>query len=73
MYIYTDNKLLQERRVADPIIWYINQPFFEDSDPNVDPFDREDRGVDGGDDGNESGDDGDNDGGDNSGEELEMT
>lgn len=26
VYIYTNSKLLQERRGADPIIWYDNQP-----------------------------------------------
>jgi len=32
VYIYTNSKLLRERRGADPVIWYNNQQFSEDSD-----------------------------------------
>ncbi|KAG0614420.1 hypothetical protein M758_6G175300 [Ceratodon purpureus] len=35
VYIYTNSKLLRERRGADPVIWYENQPFSEDSDVEV--------------------------------------
>ena len=34
MYIYTNSKFLRERRGADPVHWYDNQPYSEDSDPD---------------------------------------
>ena len=34
VYIYTNSKLLRERRGADPVHWYDNQPYSEDSDPD---------------------------------------
>ena len=50
MYIYTNSKLLRERRGVDAIIWYNNQPFSEDSDPDVGPVHVEEDTDDGGDD-----------------------
>ncbi|KAG0574076.1 hypothetical protein KC19_VG232100 [Ceratodon purpureus] len=35
VYIYTNSKILRERRGADPVLWYENQPFSEDSDEEV--------------------------------------
>ena len=60
MYIYTNSKLLRERRGADPVIWYDNQSFSEDSDLDVGPVHVEEDNDDGGDeglaDGHEGGD-----------------
>lgn len=35
VYIYTNSKLLRERRGADPILWYENHPFSEESDSDI--------------------------------------
>ena len=51
VYIYTNSKLLRERRGADPVIWYDNQPFSEDSDLDVGPVHVEEDNNDGGDEG----------------------
>ena len=51
VYIYTNSKLLRERRGADPVTWYNNHPFSEDSDPDVGPVLVEEDNDDGGDDG----------------------
>ena len=51
VYIYTNSKLLQERRGADPVIWYDNQSFSEDSDPDVGLMDVEETNDDGGNEG----------------------
>jgi len=55
VYIYTNSKLLRERRGADPVILYDNQPFSEDSDVDVaamhDGEDSDDEGDEGFDDG----------------------
>jgi hypothetical protein len=34
VYIYTNSKLLQQKPGANPIRWYDNNIFFEDSDSN---------------------------------------
>jgi hypothetical protein len=34
MYIYTNSKLLRQKPGANPIRWYNNNIFSEDSDPN---------------------------------------
>lgn len=62
VYIYTNSKLLRERRGADPVIWYNNHPFSEDSDLDNGPVNVEGDNDDGGDDGWGDGrDDGDGD------------
>jgi len=35
VYIYTNSKLLRERKGPNPITWYLNHPFSEDSDTDV--------------------------------------
>ena len=51
VYIYTNSKLLRERRGADPVIWYNNQPFSKDSDQDVGLVDVEEDNDDGGNEG----------------------
>jgi hypothetical protein len=46
VYIYTNSKLLQQKPGANPIRWYDNNIFFEDSDPDDNGEDIESEGND---------------------------
>ena len=70
VYIHINSKLLQERRGADPVIWYNNKLFSEDSDSDVEPLDTEDDSINGGDDGSIDGDGKTHNGSDNFDEDI---